>query len=126
MQADVNILVVDDEEIMRSLFTDILYDEGYKVTTVGNGREAQEKLKGEPFDIAFIDVHMPVMDGIKTLRALRQIRPNVAVVMMDSMPQFILKEFQRQGAVTCIHKPFDISEVRTVVREIVKKEDING
>ena len=71
MKKDIKVLVVDDEEIMRSLFTDILQDEGYSVTTVANGMEAQERVKVEFFDIAFIDVHMPVMDGIKTLHVLK-------------------------------------------------------
>ena len=58
----VKILVVDDEEVMRSLFTDILQDKGYIVIAVGDGREAQEKTRENFFHVAFIDVHMPVMN----------------------------------------------------------------
>ena len=126
MKKDIKILVVDDEEIMRNLFTDILQEEGYKVTTVHNGKEAQEKIKQGPFDIVFVDVHMPVMDGLKTLYMLREATPNTAIVMMDSMPQYVLEEFQKQGAVTCIHKPFDIRGVRKVVHEILKKGGADG
>jgi len=120
MHADIHILVVDDEEVMRNLFTDILCEEGYAVTTVCHGKEAQEKVKEAFFDIAFVDVHMPVMDGIKTLNMLRQISPKTAVVMMDSMPSTLLEEFE--GAVTCIHKPFNIKEVRSAIGEIIKKD----
>ena len=119
MHPGVNILVVDDEEIMRNLFTDILHDEGHQVTTVCNGKEAQAKVQNSFFDIAFVDVHMPVMDGIKTLRYLREICPETKIVMMDSMPGYVLNEFKKEGAVTCIHKPFNIKEIRAVVGEII-------
>jgi len=123
---NINILIVDDEEIMRNLFTDILQDEGYKVTTVVNGKEAEDRVQGEFFDIAFIDVHMPVIDGIKTMYILKKITPKTAIVMMDSMPRDMLQEFKKEGAVTCIHKPFDIKEIRSVVCEIMKKGEPNG
>jgi DNA-binding response OmpR family regulator len=119
--ANINILVVDDEQVMRSLFTDILQDEGYKVVAVSDGKQAQERAKAESFDLVFIDVHMPVMDGIKTLHALRRISPSLVIVMMDSMPSYMLKGFKQEGAITCIHKPFNISEVRSVVKEIISK-----
>lgn len=122
MQTNISILVVDDEEVMRSLFNDILQEEGHRVITVSNGKEAVDKVKTEVFDIAFIDVHMPVMDGIKTLRYLREITPETTVVMMDSIPGYVLDEFKKEGAVTCIHKPFDIKEVKSVVAEIIKKK----
>ena len=52
MHADIHILVVDDEEIMRNLFTDILREEDYAVTVVCHGKEAQEQVKDKFFDIA--------------------------------------------------------------------------
>jgi two-component system response regulator (stage 0 sporulation protein F) len=120
MNKDIKILVVDDEEIMRDLFTDILQDEGYSVTTVSNGKEAQERAKTEFFDIAFVDVHMPVMDGLATLYALRELSPNTVIVMTDSMPGYMVEEAKKEGAVTCIRKPFDIKEVRSVISGITK------
>ena len=104
----VKILVVDDEEVMRSLFTDILQDKGYIVIAVGDGREAQEKTRKNFFHVAFIDVHMPVMNGVQTLRAIKEISPKTAIVMMDSFPDVLLDEAEREGAATCIHKPFNI------------------
>ena len=126
MKTDIKILVVDDEEIMRNLFTDILRDEGYNVITVNNGKEAEDIVKGEFFDIAFVDVHMPVMDGLKTLHALRGLTPKTAIVMMDSMPGYLLEEAVRAGAITCIHKPFNIREVRTIVKDIINQGEGNG
>jgi CheY-like chemotaxis protein len=128
MNEDIKILIVDDEEIMRNLFTDILTDQGYNVTVVCNGKEAEEKVKDVFFDIAFVDVHMPVMDGLSTLRMLMKNCPQTFIVMTDSMPTYLVEKLQQEGAVTCIHKPFHIEEVKSIVNQILekKKKDKNG
>ena len=120
MEANINVLVVDDEDVMRSLFIDILQDKGYKVTAVPDGREAQDKAKETFFQVAFIDVHMPVMNGVQTLRAIREISPNTLIVMMDSFPDSLLDQAEKAGAITCIHKPFDIREVIKVMEELIE------
>ena len=120
METNINILVVDDEDVMRSLFIDILQDKGYKVTAVPDGREAQDKAKETFFQVAFIDVHMPVMNGVQTLRAIREISPNTLIVMMDSFPDSLLDQAEKAGAITCIHKPFDIREVIKVIEESIE------
>ena len=109
MQKEIKVLVVDDEEIMRKLFTDILQEEGCKVTCVSNGKEAVDRIKDEFFDLAFIDLHMPVMDGVQTFYMLRKVTPKTVLVMMDSMPIYGIEKFKEMGAATHIHKPFDIS-----------------
>ena len=127
MQNNINILVVDDEDVMRSLFTDILQERGFKVETVANGKEAQEKVRDTFFHIVFIDVHMPVMNGIQTLYAIREISPKTAIVMMDSFPDILLEKAKKEGAVvTCIHKPFDIREVRSIIIKIMERGKENG
>jgi len=122
MTKKVNIMVIDDEEIMHSLFRDILQDEGYEVITVSCGIEAEKKAKETFFDIVFIDIHMPVMNGLETLRAIRQVSPETTFIMMDSYPDYLLAESVREGAISCIHKPFDIEEVKSIIRKIIKKE----
>lgn len=122
MEKSLRILIVDDEEIMRDLFSDILIDEGHSVEVVCNGKEAQEKMKNTIYDLIFVDVHMPVMDGLSTLRMILKNRPKSKVVMTDSMPGFLLEEFKKEGAVTCLHKPFHIQQVRMIVKQIIEQE----
>ena len=66
---------------------------------------------------------MPVMDGVQTLRMIKKLSPKTAIVMMDSYPDVLLDEAEREGVVTCIHKPFNIKEVRQVLVEITKMEE---
>ena len=125
MKKDIKVLVVDDEEIMRNLFIDILQDEGYSVTTANNGLQAQEIAKTTFFDIAFVDVHMPVMDGLQTLHSLKELSPKTVIVMTDSMPGYMVEEAEKEGAVTCINKPFDIREIRSVIIRVMGRSE-NG
>lgn len=121
MEEKVDILVVDDEETIRSLFTDLLNEEGYEVTCAANGKEAIERLKEKSFQIAFIDVHMPIMNGAETVRAIRELNPSTEIVMMDSFPDIFLEQALKEGAITCVHKPFNIQEIIGIVREILEK-----
>lgn len=116
-----NILIVDDEEIIRSLFTDLLSEEGYEVTCAANGKEAIERAKEKPFQIAFIDVHMPIMNGAETVKAFRELGLSSKIVMMDSFPDIFLEQALKEGAITCVHKPFNIQEIIGLVREILEK-----
>ncbi len=67
-----NVLVADDDQIMRSLITVMLEREGHRVTTVENGAEAIAAIQRMPFDIVLLDMQMPVMDGLTALRTIRR------------------------------------------------------
>ena len=123
---NIKVLVVDDEEVMRSLFTDILQDKGYNVTVACEGQEAVGLVKKDYFNIAFLDVHMPIMNGLDTLRAIRKINPKISIVMMDSFPDFLLEQSEKEGAISCIHKPFDIKEVLMVIEKATQQQSEKG
>lgn len=114
----VKVLVIDDEEVMRNLLTDVLSDKGCEVTAVANGAEAVARVKEKAFDLVFSDVHMPEMNGVETVKAIKKIRPETVMVMMDSYPDHLLSQAQEAGAITCLHKPFNIKDVVTIVKEI--------
>ena len=103
--------------------TILLEDKGYNVTTVSNGKEAQERVSQEHFHVAFLDVHMPIMNGVQTLRAIKEASAKTAIVMMDSFPDALLDQAEQEGAISCIHKPFDIKEVMQVISKIAKNND---
>ena len=119
----IRVLVVDDEEVMRSLFTDLLSERGLVVSVANNGKEAIELLKKNFFDIAILDMHMPVMNGIETLRSIRRISPKTSIVMTDSFPDAFAEEALKEGAITCIHKPFDIQEVIEIVNKAIAHKE---
>lgn len=81
--------------------------------------EGIDHIKKKDFHIIFMDVHMPVMNGLETLKIIREIKPEIIIVIMDSYPDQLLEEAQRIGAHTCIHKPFELREIM----EIIKMEE---
>ncbi|MFC1699229.1 response regulator [Candidatus Omnitrophota bacterium] len=123
MKKKIKILVVDDEPVIRSLFTDLLEDQGYQAVTVQNGLEAVEAVQSEDFALAFMDVHMPLMNGVEALRKIRKIRPQMRIAMMDSFPNCLIEEAKKEGVLTCIHKPFEIKLVFEIIEQVEKGED---
>lgn len=71
------ILIVDDEEAIRTSLSDFLGGSGYDVAAVENGYKAIEKVKDEEWDLALVDLKMPDLDGLAVLREVVKIRPNV-------------------------------------------------
>ena len=120
MSLPVNVLVVDDEAIMRSLITDILQEKGIQTISVTNGKEALDKMEEMSFSAVFLDVHMPVMNGLETLKAIKKMFPGMPVAMMDSYPDQLVAESLREGVVACMHKPFIIREVEDIIDKIIE------
>ena len=112
------ILVVDDEAIIRHLLTDVLKNDQHQVVAVENGKEAVEEVKCSNFDLIFSDVHMPVLNGLETIKRIRNIDKNITIVMMDSFPDLLSELAQEEGAITCIHKPFELKDIREILNKI--------
>lgn len=112
------ILVVDDEAIIRHLLTDVLKDDQHQVVAVENGKQAVEKVKESSFDLVFSDVHMPVLNGLETVKVIRSLNKKIVIVMMDSFPDLLSELAQEEGAITCIHKPFELKEIREILKNI--------
>ena len=121
MAENIRILVVDDEPVIRSLFKDLLIDEGYQVEVASDGQEALDSLKKNLVSLVFMDVHMPVLNGLEALIEMRKLYPDMSVVMMDSYPDQLVIETEKRGAVSCIHKPFNIKEVVDLIKKEAEK-----
>lgn len=116
------ILIVDDDLATCETLTDILKEVGYSIAYAGSGEEAIKIVKENDFDIAFIDVKMPVMNGLETYLALRKIRPNIKVVMMTAYHQEVqnlVEEAIRYNVYTCVYKPFDIKKLLKIIEGIL-------
>src|SRR3989339_1490227 len=109
------VMVVDDDPIMHRLFQRMLEKE-YEVKTASSGFEAIELFKKETFDVVFLDVMMPQMDGVETLKNLKAIRPETTVVMMTGFTVDDKdKESMDLGAYEYIYKPFALSEIQAIL-----------
>ncbi len=119
------ILIVDDEQSYRQLLTLVFEEQGNTVRTAMNGRQALDQLAAEPVDIVISDVKMPDMDGIELLRAVREIEPDLGVVLMTAFASVeTAREAFKLGADDFIQKPFDVEELKLIVRKTLEKQDL--
>ena len=117
--SSLKILVVDDEPNIRTMFQDVLERSGYQVTTAGSGAEALELARNERFDLAFLDIKMPGLNGVETLQALKQLNPEVNVVMITGYAsEDLVAASLDSGAFVCLSKPFGVAQILEVVRTI--------
>src|ERR1051325_5101205 len=107
----VRILVVDDERNIRNNLGMVLEAEGYKVDTASNGDDALTKVKEGLYDIAFVDIQMPKMNGLELLGYLRGIRPNLAVVILTAYG-FYRKTLRSQGGAAALQRDFGATKNR--------------
>ncbi|HET9491548.1 MAG TPA: sigma-54 dependent transcriptional regulator [Methylomirabilota bacterium] len=106
------ILIADDEESLRWVLERGLRQTGYDVTAVADGEAAIQAFEADQFDLVFLDIRMPGVDGLTVLERLRAIRPDACVVMMTAhgTMETAIKAMQR-GAYDYLTKPFDLEEV---------------
>jgi DNA-binding NtrC family response regulator len=110
------ILIVDDQEGLRRILREFLVRKGYKIFEAGNGREALEIARREKLSGVLLDLQMPVMDGITTLRKLLEINPKLGVIMTTGVQdEEKVKEAMAAGAYGYILKPFDFLYLELVV-----------
>ena len=113
------ILVVDEQVSDREAMKTILTDRGYRVATAKDGAEAIEMVKSRHYDIIFLDVKLPGMDGAQVFEQVKEIDPTATVIMMTGYTEEgLLKRAIGEGSYTCIYKPFDMEKVIRLVEKI--------
>jgi CheY-like chemotaxis protein len=123
------ILVVDDDPSVRTAITVVLQSGGFDVVAVEDGSAGQKALATGPFDAAIVDIFMPEMDGLETIRLFRQSCPGLPIVAVSGAmelfdyrdspeaPPDYLSMATKLGAVTSVKKPFQPRDLLHAVRQ---------
>jgi DNA-binding response OmpR family regulator len=120
MAEDGTILVVDDEKNIRMTMVQALEANGYHVESAVNGEEALLMLKASPFDLLFLDLKMPGIDGIEVLRQTRAGWPRMPVVVITAHGTVDnAVEAMKLGAADFIQKPFTPDEIRALAASVM-------
>jgi len=112
------ILVVDDEENIRQLYKEEFEDMGYEVTTVADGREALAVLDRGKFDLVTLDMRMPDMDGIETLRKMKEKDSTLPVIICTAYEEY-KHDFGSWCSDAYVVKVADTSLLRDTVKKIL-------
>ena len=118
MSSHERILVVDDEEQMRDLLAKVLERKGFQASVCGDGTEALAFLEKEPVDLVVTDVRMPGLGGMEALRAVKELNPDIVVIIMTafgSIDQAV--QAVKEGAYDYINKPFKIDEMLLTIEK---------
>ena len=116
------ILVVDDENGVRELISDVLHLESFHVTTASDGLEALGLLRKSDFDLMILDVSMPKMDGFTLLEKLREEKNTIPALMLSARnDRSDVTTGLRSGADDYVTKPFGIEELVLRVKSILRR-----
>jgi len=116
----INILVVDDDHDMADGLVDIFDEFGFGSTGVYNGNDAFDAYTKTQFDIVFMDIKMPGMNGVECLAKIRAHDPNAKVVMMTGYSmETVLSQAIDEGAISVLRKPVEVERVLSEIKRIL-------
>ncbi len=120
-----SILVVEDDELMRSFLTTILREDGYRVTEAGNGKEGLERFLAGAYDLVITDLRMPGLSGLDLLLTGKREKPEARWIIMTAFGSIgNAVEAMKAGASDYLTKPFrDPEELRHVIRRVLKEAE---
>ena len=120
-----SVLVVDDEPDVRSLLSDLLKEEGYKVHTADSATKALAEIGKSMPDLVMMDVKLPDQDGIALLKQLKRDEPELEVIMMTAFggSSTAIKAME-QGAYDYVTKPFELDDLLATLRRVFEHQQM--
>ena len=114
-----SVLVVDDDEDMQMILAEGLRQEGHQVATAGTGAEAMERLSGQLFNLALLDLKLPDISGVQVLQSIKERNPEAKVVIITGFASLeTAVEALRSGADDYISKPIRMEELRAIIMKV--------
>jgi len=115
------ILVVDDEENIRFLYQEELEEEGYTVDVAAHGQEALEKVNTFKPDLVTLDIRMPGMDGVETLRKIREVRRNLPVILCSAYGEY-KQDLSTWASDAYVIKTSDLTELKGTIKTLLSRD----
>lgn len=116
------ILIIDDEKGICEEFRDILQDDGHEVEVAHNGPDGLQLVGVKDFDLIFLDVLMPRMEGNEVFARIRKIKNVPVAIMSGFLPANKEKDILALGAVACLRKPLNLERVRKIIEQVNAKK----
>jgi len=116
------ILVMDDEEIMSTVLSKILKRNNHEVRIAPHGIDGLKVCQETEIDVAFVDINMPIMDGLETIFNLQEEYPDIGIIAMTGGGKYRLDFLLQEkgiGAIVTLNKPFRMQEVLEAVNQVM-------
>ncbi len=125
IKENTTILIVDDDSALRELCKNFLEEQGFKVSTAGDGVEALEILKKDSFDLVVCDINMPNMDGLGLLGAIKREKIDVDFLIMSGIGTIqTAVQIMKMGAIDYVSKPFYLNELLIKIKKALEHKRI--
>ena len=114
------ILIIEDDEEMRSLLKDFLADEGYEADSAHNGSEALLKLAKDPFDLVITDIRMPGLTGFDILSAIKNLELGMPVIVITAFGgEEVYRRSMARGADGYLEKPIHFQKLKVLILKLI-------
>lgn len=116
------ILTIDDDDMIRSFFSELLEEEGYEVLSAATGAEGEELLRQKPVDVVLLDLRLPDVDGLTVLRRIKSQELDVHVIILtaySAVPTAV--EAMKLGAYDYVDKTSDASKLKLIIKRALKE-----
>ena len=126
-QNTLKIMVIDDDPEILESFKKIFEKSGFQLFLAKNGVTALEEMKRKKYDIAFIDLYMPVMNGLETMTRLKESNPELIAVMISGFRnEQMLETAIKSGAYDYLYKPLDIQDIIGITLKLSRQLGIQS
>lgn len=120
--SETKVLLVDDEEDFVAVLVERLAARGLEVDSATGGKVALEKARDQSYDAVLLDMAMPGLDGLQTLRGLREISPDLQVIMLTGRATIAQAvEAMKAGALDLVEKPADLAELVDLIDDAARR-----
>jgi len=120
-----SIMLVDDDPLFCESLKDNLENMKHKVVSKNNGKEAIKYTKKNDVDIAFIDIRMPILNGLEVFLQLKEVNPKITGIMITAWRnevEKLLKIAFENDLYACIYKPLEQGKIETMIQKVIRKK----
>jgi DNA-binding response OmpR family regulator len=117
---DARVLIIEDDEEMRSLLKDFFVEEGFETDSVSNGYDALGILIKKPFDLVITDIRMPGLTGLDILPRIRKLQPGVSIILITAFgSEEVRRRAYERGATLYLEKPIHFQKLGELIHQLV-------
>ena len=121
------ILIADDEDLIRQVLHDTLTEQGYHVEAVATGSQAWSAVQEQVFDLAFVDIRMPGLNGLDLLQKTQAAQIDLPIIIMTGQTTLTNAiESMKHGAFDYLPKPFDLDDVHALVSHVIEAKRLTA
>ena len=123
--ADVKILIVNDDPVVLEVMKSLIASYGFSLATAADGQQAISKLQNDQFSIIITDINMPIMDGMELLQHVKANYPKIGVIVVTGLSEeYTYIDVINAGAIDFMTKPFDSSELLAKLRRVIREQTL--